>query len=353
MNEPEVITNSRLRSFSRCKKLHYYSYVALRRSVAQVRALDLGSLLHVAWEAWWTWWMPKEAGGKRYASPLDAATSALVDALANGVDGRSFDIDAFDAVVVSELIRGYDIRWFDETADTWDVLAVEAPFTFPIVNPDSGRRSQLYRFAGKIDAVLRRKRDGAEGFMESKSTVSSLDPTSPYWAKLRMDTQVSDYFMGAEALGYKPTFCLYSVTSKPTIRPLKATPEDKRKIVTKGDRKGQLYAGQREADETPEEFGERVRADIASDTAGYFGQAEISRLDEDLQDRRFDVWGLTRAIHEAKTTGHHSRNADACQDWGRPCSYFGPCSRTASIDDDALFRTAETAHEELNQKDRS
>lgn len=340
----QLVTNSRLRAFARCRRLHHFRYELLRRPLVSAKPLAVGSLVHLALEAWWTWFLPIEAGGKRFQLPYEAAVDAIATRVgeARPEDG---EVSPFDLAAAEAMMIGYDARWFEDAVDGWTVLAVEPPFAHPIVNPDTGRTSQLYRYGGKIDVVVRRRVDGAEGFIEHKTSGSSLAPESSYWRKLRMDTQISDYYRGARSLGFDPVFCIYDVLGKPGLEPKKATPVEKRKY-RKED--GQLYANQREKDETVEEYRDRILTDIETDPNGYYARVEVSRLEEDERERAWDVWQTVKSLHETRVAGRHARNADACFDFGRPCDYFDVCSRVARIDDDFIYRTAHDPHEELS-----
>lgn len=339
----ELMTDSRLRSFRACRRLHYFRYQLRRRPIVKAKPLAMGTLLHVGLEDWWRWWMAAEAGGKRTATPLETAMDAMAQRIS---DARHEDaeIGEFDVAAAEAMIAGYDARWFDDVASEFDVLGVEVPFVCQLVNPDTGRASQTYRRAGKIDAVVRQRRTGRVGFVEHKSTGASIAPESSYWRKLRMDGQVSGYYSGGRAVGLDLEFCLYDVLSKPTLKPLEATPVDKRKY-RKDD--GKLYANQREHDETPDEYRDRILADISADPNGYFGRAEVVRLDEDLREFAWDTWSDVKMLHEARLAGRHARNPEACFAFNRACDYFDVCTRVASIDDDFIYQTVQDAHEEL------
>ena len=54
--------------------------------------------------------------------------------------------------IVLRLVSGYAWRW---GADTAEVLATEQSFSLPIVNPETGRSTPSFRFAGKIDKIVR------------------------------------------------------------------------------------------------------------------------------------------------------------------------------------------------------
>jgi hypothetical protein len=66
-----------------------------------------------------------------------------------------------DVVRAEELLRGYHVRWAGES---YDVLAVEATFSAPLVNPDSRAPSKTWSLGGKIDAIAREipRADAAE-----------------------------------------------------------------------------------------------------------------------------------------------------------------------------------------------
>jgi hypothetical protein len=51
-------------------------------------------------------------------------------------------------------------------------------------------------------------------------------------------------------------------------------------------------------------------------------------------------------MREAELNGFAPKNPDACSNFGG-CPYLTVCEGMADINDDTLFRTAPTAHEEL------
>jgi hypothetical protein len=228
---------------------------------------------------------------------------------------------------------------------------------------------------------------------EHKTTSKDITPGSIYWKRLTLDAQVSNYIAGVRALGHEPAGVLYDVIAKPTIRPAKATavesrkytqpsskacPECKRKapsypaphafsgegaliscgeapphgslICAEGrlvtDAGGTLYANMRDTDETPEEYRERLRADIGANPEAYYQRSTIVRLAEEERDAAYDVWTTARSLREAELSQRWPRNVDACDQYGKLCPYFDVCSGTAAISDPARFRDAEE-HEEL------
>lgn len=223
--------------------------------------------------------------------------------------------------------------------------------------------------------------------VEHKSTSLDIGEGSPYWKRLILDGQISNYNTGTRALGHEPVGVLYDVIRKPTLRPLKATPleerkytqeksrackECKKKAPTPGphvetienddgtprevscvdgrivtDPGGQLYKNMREHDETPDEFAARIRADIAENPDRYYQRGTIVRLAREEQEAAKNVWEIARQIRESQLANRWPQNPDACDAYGSFCPYFSVCADGASIDDPTRFRDADE-HEELD-----
>ena len=240
------------------------------------------------------------------------------------------------------LFDGYKKRWEESDKATYETIGTEMRFDAPLMNPETGGVSKTFHLSGKIDALAKEKATGKVVIVEHKTTGQDIGPGSDYWRKLPIDGQVSGYYCGAEALGHQASTCLYDVIRKPTIKPLKATPEDKRKY----NKDGSLSKACRENDETPDEWYGRLSADIASRPDYYYARIEISRSDNDLLEYLFDMWAVSREIADAQRMNRWSRNPQACSVFGT-CEYFGVCTGEQDIDDVTLFRTAERANEEL------
>lgn len=318
-----LITASRVRAFQRCPRYHHIRYNLGYRTTERAAPLAFGSLFHRALEAWWT-----AADGPR----IEAAIEQL---------DREVDSDPYDLARAQALIEGYDIRWSD--AGLTPEL-VEATFELPLTNPQTGAASRTYRLAGKVDAIVR---SGPQlWLLEHKTTSETITPGSAYWAKLRMDNQVSMYLNGAEALGRPVSGCIYDVIGKPTLRPYKATPPEVRKYK----KDGSLYANQREEDETPEEYLSRLRWDISENPDRYYQRAEVVRIGDELQEFDWELWQTARAIRDAEIAERHPRNPNACFQWQRPCDYFDVCSGSASLDDVSRFVHETDPHPELQEE---
>ncbi len=323
-----LLTSSRLKTARGCKREHRIKYELGYRPATEAEELFFGSLIHLGLEAWWN----AVKDGTWVADGLPRALAAM----------RAVKCDPFVQVRAETMMMGYDARWSADAAN-YEVLGVEQRFECDVVNPETGAPSRTWRLGGKLDVLVRDRRDGLVRFIEHKTSSEDVSPGSPYWRKLRMDGQVSVYFDGSAALGHEATACIYDVLGKPGLRPLKATPLEKRKY--KAD--GTLYANLRDVDETPEEYRLRVAEAITSEPDRYYSRGEVVRLEQELADARFDVWAMGRELRENELAGRAQRNPDACFRMGNWCPFFDVCTGAASLDDQALFRKSDNVHSEL------
>lgn len=214
--------------------------------------------------------------------------------------------------------------------------------------------------------------------VEHKTSSLDIGPGTPYWRRLTLDSQVSNYLRLAAAAGFEARGVLYDVVRKVGLEPYAATPVEQRKYTAPKDKAcpeckkksapppphtvdgltcadgrivtdpgGKLYANLRDRDETPEEYRARVREHIGANPERYYQRGVVVRLPEEERDAAFDAWGVGREIRESQLAQRWPRNPDACDSYGSLCPYFDVCTGAATIDDPALFRLAETEHEEL------
>lgn len=317
-----LITNSRAKAFRRCARFHFYAYQEGIRPIEKAGALGFGGAFHKMLEAWW---LTTELR-------LEAALHAIAE----------LELNEFDRIRLEELMLGYDARWSEEPLTT---ERVEAQFECELRNPESGAASRTWRLGGKVDAIA--SRDGRPWLVEHKTTAEDISPGSTYWRKLRIDAQISTYFVGVASLGYDVEGCIYDVIRKPKLQRLEATPAESRKYK----KDGTLYASQRDADESPEEFRERFRAYVGEHLLDLFQRGDVTRVEDDLADASFDLWQTARLIREAELAGRHPRNPEACFQWSRECEYFGVCTGAAALDDATRFRKVDSANEELDNAD--
>lgn len=361
-----LLTVSRMRTWRTCKRLHQLTYLDGWRTVRAADPLRQGDIGHIGLEAWWR----AEPGAR-----LDAAIEAMA--------GRGDDV--YEQAAMEELLRGYDNEWADQM-HRYEVLVVEGSFVVPLVNPATGAPSRTWALAGKKDVVVRDLEAGTELLVEHKLTSDSFaEDSDPYWLKLGMDAQISQYYLGAETDGYSPSGCLYDVLRRPQLRPFKATPiEERQYTVAKfkqcplckkksappaphdidglaceadpeggprricTDKGGKLYANQRAQDETSDEYRARIRADIAANPTKYFARRTIARTERDLFEYLTDVWAESRIMRDAELAGVAPKSPEACHRFGT-CAFWNVCAYGLDpADHPELYVRVANVHPELN-----
>jgi len=247
-------------------------------------------------------------------------------ALHEASDIAALTLDPYDRAALDEMWKAYPFKI--------EYVAVEAEFPPP--GGWIGAPRIPIGFQGKLDAIVKLD-DGRLALLERKTT-ASLDDN--YWTRLEFDSQVAGYFVAARALGFDVQTVLYDVAEKPSIRPYKATPEDKRKY--KAD--GTLYANQRASDETPAEYARRVAEWLAAEPR--FHMRELPMTAQRLADWEADYYQQAQAIRD----GAAWRNPAACVLF-TPCDYLPICHRS-DLDTNTPdgFRRSAVAHEELTAR---
>lgn len=314
----EILSHSRLACFRACPRRHLYRYDYGLRPLAESLPLRVGSAFALA----------VEAGAKG-----DDVTTALGGRLE----------DPYEMAVVAAMYLGHAAYWANEPAEH---VAAELEFDLPLVNPATGKPTPRWRIGGKIDRIVR-LHNGRLALKEYKTTTRDITKGSSYWLRLSLDAQLSLYLIAAREMGYDIETIEYDVTRRPTLRPHKATPEESRKYKANGE----LYANQRDTDETPNEFATRVAAAIAEAPEKYFVRGEIARTDADIDEFRKELWIQQLAIRQAQRADAWFRNPEACiSATGQACDYLPICTYTdLATKTPEGFRRAAWAHEELTR----
>jgi len=355
--ERQGLSYSKVRSALTCLRLYQFKHELYREPVARDEALDFGRLMDRGLQAWWG-----------HLGDRDE-TASLREALAEV--RRQEGVDPFVRVKVEVLLVGYDVRWRDEARARWEVVSVEEKFSVPLRNPLTGAASRTWELRGYVDAVLRERATGDVFVREGKTTSDDLSPGSEYWTQLRMDAQVSMYYAGLA--GYDPRGCLYDVVGKPGLQPCRATPAEVRKYRVPRDRSAPprqgtkareewdaadpsqrvnetawrlddprlLYAGQRDRDETSDEYRLRVREAVAASPERYYGQNVVVRLERDMEQHVHNFVLLGRMIRDCQLAGTWPQNPLSCRRYNRRCSYWSVCVGEASLSDPALYKDVE------------
>lgn len=318
----ELLTTSSITKAKFCLRAYYYSHELKLRATSESLALTWGSGLHDGLKAW------------RTERTMDAALLAILPAC-NGMD-------PYEAVKLQATMAAY-CRHYD--GDDTVFTHVEQQFDLPLTNPETNGVSRTYRKAGKIDAIDDRPR-----VWESKSTKESVKPDSEYWMRLRLDPQITYYTQACRDMGIDITGIVYDVVRKPQQRVSQVATLDSAgmKIVidANGDRvfnkdgkprqspdanQGYTVVGR---DETPDEYGERIYADMVAEPESYFGRREVARCDDELAESEAETWGMSQLLLHCKRTGCWSRNPSrfTCT-W---CEFNSLCYQGAKVDPDTV-----------------
>jgi hypothetical protein len=301
-----IVTQSQIRAFRACDRLHHIRYELGYQTVQSVHALEFGKAWDTIMRAWWAP-IPRD----RRQAALEAWSSLKT-------------MDPFDHQKLLVMFYGYHERWADAP---YACVGAGVQFECEIINPDTGHASRTFMLAGELDGLARDSQDRI-WILEHKTSSEDIGPGANYWRRLTMDPQVSAYYAGARSLGYEPAGCLYDVVKKPMLRPLQANKS-------------------RSEPETPEQYRDRCLADITGDPMAYYARGEIVRLEADEQESAYDVWHTVQSLRESQRAGRHPRNPDACIRYGRTCEYFDVCTRAASLDDPLRFKKLDNVHPEL------
>ena len=320
-----VLTNSAIKTFKTCRKKYWFAYEHRLRPLSERSYLTFGSAMHHAIELLGTQGIES---AREYLGELKDQWS-----------------DRFAWYTLWALFHGYANRYADHPLII-EVIEAELVFNLPIVNPETGSASKTFNQSGKMDSISKLS-DGRTVLHELKTTDEDIC-SERYWKLILMDSQTAMYTNAARDMGYDIVEVIYDVIRKPSMSPLKATPIEKRQYK-KAD--GKLYANQRETDETPEEWGERLYADICERPDFYFARREIPRLEQDLDGFRFDLWDTAKDLRSAQLTGRWYRNV------GRFtcgfCVYFDLCAGLIAWNQETVpegFMRLDTPHPELERQ---
>ena len=306
-NDKTLLTYSALNTFRNCPRKYKNRYIDNLRPRERAEALSFGSVIHAAIELW-------------YRSP--DTESRLPDVLA-------YIDDAFENRVVDSnqmvqwhlataMIRGYAERYANEE---FEIVEVEKEFVGEIRNPDTGRQSQTFRIAGKVDGIVR-CHDGL--YLLEHKTASTVDAS--YLDKLWTDTQIALYCYYLRELGYPIVGVIYNVLLKSRLKQGKGETQEEYEVrhaeLAAKNKSGKSTA-KRQMPETDDEFQARLTEWYSRPEAFH---REFIYLSEDrlamLQD---EVWEITQQYLDARRRGKWLLNTSNCFAYQRPCEYLAYC----------------------------
>jgi len=268
-----------------------------------------------------------------------------------------------ECVTVEALLKGWAWRWSEQTLE---VVASEQTFTLPLINPATGAPSKLFSLAGKIDGIVRLE-DGRLAVIEHKLLGEDISSDGEIWRRLQMEQQISLYVYAARQLGWDVSAVLYDVARKPTIKPTPVPLVDAngQKVVV--DKQGsRVFTKQGKPRQTidtgegwiiqsramtPEEWSEKLLADIQERPEYYFARVEIARLDSEIDEVCQEVWDQAKAIRDAQLYARWYRTVsrNTCPF----CAWFSLCSSKRDLTYDDCpegFGYVENVHPELKME---
>lgn len=262
----QLLTSSRLSTLRSCPRRHYYRYELGLSRIRSADALRFGGGFHHGREA--------KNKGADDAAAIEQASAGYAQ-LPQWADPTDW---AVERETLRQLLAGHFWRY---SSDELQFVAVEQSFQTPLINPGSGHPSRIFMLAGKIDAIVKLP-DGRLAVLEYKTAGEDIGAESDYWLRLRCDPQISMYVLGARAIGFDVATVLYDVTRKPTIRLRK--------------------------EETPEQYGQRLLADVGERPDYYFARREVPRLEDELAEFRLELWQQAAQLRDAQRADRWFRN---------------------------------------------
>jgi RecB family exonuclease len=302
-----LLTYSALNTFRNCPRKYKNRYLDQLRPRERPEVLSFGSVVHSAIELWYR----SQVGMAR----LETVLNAIDQAFGNRA-GDSQQLAAWH--LATAMMRGYAERY--ETED-FEIVEVEKEFNGEIRNPETGRLSQTFRMAGKVDAIVR-CHDGL--YLLEHKTASTVDAN--YLDKLWTDTQIALYCYYLRELGYPIVGVIYNVLLKSRLKQGKGETQaeyEARKAELAAKNKSGKSTAKRQLPETDEEYQSRLLEWYSRPEAFH---REYIYLSEDrlamLQD---EVWEITQQYLDARRRGKWLLNTSNCFLFQRPCEYLPYC----------------------------
>lgn len=287
-----------------CQRKHLFAYDLGVRKVESGDALVFGTAWHKAQEVYY-------GKGAEMRRREGVTTADMAQAMFEAALATAENWDEFTVAKLQACIAAFVEHYADE--DVIAEMKPEVEFAYPI----EGTRT--FEARGKIDG-LATLADGRTALVEHKTTSESVDVESPYWTRLRFNPQLCRYVLGARALGVNCETVIYDVFRKPAISPRDAVkdldengipfvmlPDGTRKIKRDGtpaksadSAKGETYKTHAE---TPDEYAERLRADMMERPEFYFARREVAVTDAQLEAFMLQERMMAGQIVDARANG--------------------------------------------------
>jgi hypothetical protein len=328
------VSYSSISDWLRCPRYFAYKHVERRERIGggTSRPLAFGKAGHKGQEALWSW-----AGDHDDPARLQAALNGF------RAEAALQDLSWEDQLLGEVLLIGYAARWDDLRLSFDRPPAAEVRLTVPVLNP-AGHPDPELEVVAVLDVIATDVDDSAVP-IEHKFTSSDISPGSAYWGRLDLNLQASIQWIVASDSGLQVGHVLWDAVRAPEMKRLQATPSDKREFYKRATKRpdgsiaqvGDPKPGIRLADETNEEFIQRVMDRVLSDPLAFYGRQPLHRSDDELARVRMDIWSAGTNMRRAIENGTFPRNLDACQKFNMPCQYLPVCSGETTIDDPRVY----------------
>jgi hypothetical protein len=308
-------TTSMVKCFKQCRKKYHLEYVEELKPIQTPKALALGTLYHRGLEL-----LLLDMSIPDIAVMLESEQRNACDEIG----------EVYDPIPVGVALEMVKAFYRESGYKSWTIKKVEQKFEVSI---GYGKR-----LCGKIDAIM--KHEGKDLLVEHKTTSCWASDGAEYLHNLLWDEQSTNYLYAyREITGKYAAGIMYCIVEKPTIKPLLATPVEKRKYKQTGE----IYANQREEDETAEAYLERVAAWYAEKPRVHVHF--IYRTPQEIENQIADLGLVFRDIAECEKNETFYRNPSACSILD--CPYRPKCLDNAP-ETDCLFIKKKSRNEELN-----
>lgn len=274
----KTLTHSMMQCFMDCRQKYQFRYVDEVVPVTSAAALYFGSAVHRGLESWFKYGIK------------DAALLAI----------ECQDMPEPEIIRAKALLEKYIEHWSPEQ---FEVVEVEYEFATPIRNPSTKRCSRVWKLRGKVDGLVRYN---GELFILEHKTTSKCD--GAYIDRILIDSQIATYACAIERVIREPVVgAIYDILVKPQTRFKEGETDEQfeaRKAALIAKSKTGTSKAQKQERETPEQFRDRVLADITPDSF----RREIVRFEaDDLRAHQSELWNIAKAMQDPsifKNTGN-------------------------------------------------
>lgn len=305
----KTIGASKLATLRRCPRGFYYSHILGLEPDSDTPPLRMGSVWHGCQEA-----KNNEATLVEILKYVCAYYEAL---------GKPQDVTDYDWEIERETVKTLFAGYWDYYKDDDDLTVEEAETSFdiPVENPATSGVSRTFTNTGRIDAIGGYKDE--QVIVEYKLTGSAIDDER-FWMRLRADGQITQYVIGARALGHDVGSVLYIVTRKPTIHPKQIPMLDDKDFKIVLDADGQrVYKKNGEPRQSGDKakgwklqteiepvnvYRARLAKDILARPEFYYQRRIVPRLDDEIEEYKDELWQQSQMLKEAIRNNRWFRN---------------------------------------------